>query len=69
MFDSKFVKKCSEPCETCVHSSVEHVGRLTHLLCSHPEVIASYNNRPRIAASVVRADICRGARWEQKRTR
>jgi len=66
MAEWKSVAKCSEPCETCQWSSVEHVGRLTHLLCSHPEVIASYFNRPRIAASVVRADICKGARWKQK---
>ena len=66
MSDWRPVKSCAPSCETCEHSSVEHVGRLTHLLCSHPEVIASYFNRPRIAASVVRADICKGARWKQK---
>ncbi|HYF57358.1 MAG TPA: hypothetical protein VEA81_00225 [Burkholderiaceae bacterium] len=53
-------------CKTCKYAVLERVPGADHLLCRHAEVVATFANRARVAASVVREQMCQGRRWKPR---
>lgn len=53
--------RCAPPCDTCTHALVEPQPGADNLLCREPRALAAFE-RPRVAAGLVRDQMCR-ARW------